>query len=90
MKTTRSNIRDWSFGTPFEPPLSRYQTIAACTPVVRGGNGHPAMMRIADLLAANILQASLETISGGSHFLPATHLSELAHLIDAHVRKSAG
>ncbi len=89
VKTTPSNIRDWSSGTPFEPPLSSYQTISARTLVVRGGNGHPAMMRIAELLTENIPHARLETISGGSHFLPATHPIELARLIDAHVHTSA-
>ncbi len=86
VKTTPSNIRDWSSGTAFEPPFSSYQQIAAHTLVVRGGNGHPAMLRIAEILAAAIPRARLETVAGGSHFLPATHPIELARLIDAHVK----
>jgi len=88
IKTTPSNIRDWSSGTAFEPPFSNYQQIAARTLVVRGGNGHPAMMRIAELLATAISRARLETMVGGGHFLPATHPIELARLVDAHVEAS--
>lgn len=85
VRTTPANIRDWSSGTPFEPPLSAYQQITAATLVVRGGDGHPAMMRIAEILAEVIPHGRLETIAGGSHFLPATNPAELARLLDAHV-----
>jgi pimeloyl-ACP methyl ester carboxylesterase len=88
IKTTSSNVRDWSSGTPFERPRSTYHEIAASTLVVRGGDSHPAMMRIAEMLAEYIPNASLATVAGGSHFLPATHPAELARLLDIHV--SAG
>jgi pimeloyl-ACP methyl ester carboxylesterase len=85
IRTTPANILDWSSGTPFEPPLSAYHQIAATTLVVRGGDGHPAMMRIAEILAEAIPHGRLETVAGGSHFLPATHPVELARLLEAHV-----
>lgn len=85
IKTTPANIRDWSSGTPFEPPPSAYHQITATTLVVRGGDGHPAMMRIAEILAEAIPHGRLETVAGGSHFLPATNPAELARLLDAHV-----
>jgi pimeloyl-ACP methyl ester carboxylesterase len=85
IRTTPANIRDWSSGTPFEPPTSAYQRIDVPTLVVRGGNGHPAMMRIAEILAEFIPQARLQTVVGGSHFLPATHPAELARLLDVHI-----
>jgi len=85
MKTTPANIRDWSSGTPFAPPLSALQEIAVATLVVRGGNGHPAMMHIAEILAEAIPHSRLETVAGGGHFLPATHPAELARLLEAHV-----
>jgi pimeloyl-ACP methyl ester carboxylesterase len=85
MRTTPANIRDWSSGTPFEPPIAVYQQIAATTLVVRGGDGHPAMMRLAEILAEVIPNARLETVAGGSHFLPATNPAELAALLEAHV-----
>ncbi len=85
IKTTPVNIRDWSSGTPFESPRSAYQQIAVSTLVVRGGDGHPAMMRIAEILTEFIPNARLQTVAGGSHFLPATHPAELARLLDIHV-----
>ncbi len=85
LATTPANMRDWSSGTPFEPPLSAYQQIAVPTLVVRGGDGHPAMMRIAEILAEAIPQGRLETIAGGGHFLPATHPAELARLLEVHL-----
>ena len=87
--TTASNIRDWSSGTAFEPPLADYGRIAVPTLIVRGGDGHVAMKRIAELLAAHVHNARLATIEGGSHFLPATHPAELAALIAAHVKAVA-
>lgn len=83
--TTSSNILDWASGTAFRPALADYSAIAVPTLVVRGGNGHPAMLRIAELLAARIPRATLTTIEGGRHFLPATHAAALANLIAAHV-----
>ena len=88
--TTASNIRDWSSGTAFEPPLSDYAKISAPTLVMRGGDGHPAMRRIAELLAATIPGAHMETIRGGSHFLPASHPADVVQLIKGHVAASAG
>ena len=83
--TTASNILDWSSGTAFRPALADYSAIAVPTLVIRGGDGHPAMLRIAELLAARIPRATLTTIEGGRHFLPATHAAALAHLIATHV-----
>lgn len=85
--TTPTNIRDWSAATAFEPTLDEYGKIAVPTLIIRGGKSHPAMMRIAELLAVHIHTASLVTIEGGSHFLPATHPTELAALIAAHLKR---
>lgn len=85
VKTTPANIRDWSSGTPFEHPRSTYQQITVSTLVVRGGDGHPSMMRIAELLTESIPNARLQTVAGGSHFLPATNPAELARLLDIHI-----
>jgi pimeloyl-ACP methyl ester carboxylesterase len=47
------------------------------------------MKRIASLLHQNLKNARIESIAGGSHFLPATHPNELAHLIQAHLSVAA-
>lgn len=84
--TTASNVRDWSSGTPFAPTLETYATISIPTHIVRGQDSHPAMVRIAELLAGHIPNASITTVRGGRHFLPATHAAELANLIDTHLQ----
>jgi len=83
--TTGSNILDWASATAFRPALADYSAIDMPTLVVRGGDGHPAMLRIAELLTASIPRATLTTIEGGRHFLPATHAAALARLIATHV-----
>jgi len=88
--TTASNILDWASGTAFRPVLADYSAIAVPTLVVRGGDGHPAMLRIAELLAARIPRATLVTIEGGRHFLPATHAAAIANLIATHVLSVSG
>lgn len=88
-KTTASNIRDWSSASSLEPPLAAYRALSTPTMVVRGGEGHPAAKRIAEILAGTIPNARLETIAGGSHFLPASHPVELARLVDGHIQANA-
>jgi pimeloyl-ACP methyl ester carboxylesterase len=83
--TTAVNLRDWSSGTPFEPSEEVLQSIHVPTTVVRGGNSHPGMRRIAELLHASIPRAQLVTIEGGSHFLPSSHPAEIAALTRQHV-----
>lgn len=83
--TTAVNVRDWSSGTPFEPSRETLRSIAIPTTVVRGGNGHPAMRRIAELLHESIPAADLVTIEGGSHFLPSSHAAEIATVVRQHV-----
>ncbi len=79
--TTAANVRDWSSGTPFEPSKKMLQSVDVPTTVVRGGNTHPAMRRIAELLHDSIPAARLVTIEGGSHFLPSSHPAEIAELV---------
>jgi pimeloyl-ACP methyl ester carboxylesterase len=88
ISTTPSNVRDWTSGMSFAPPLPDYSRIIAPTLVIRGAKSHPTMLRTAELLAGNIPDASLETIEGGSHFLPATHPTDLAELVIAQVSKT--
>ncbi len=83
--TTAVNIRDWSSGTPFEPSKETLRSIAIPTTVVRGGNGHPAMRRIAELLHDAIPASQFVTVDGGSHFLPSSHAPEIAAVIRQHV-----
>lgn len=83
--TTAVNVRDWTSGTPFEPSKKTLRSITIPTTLVRGGNGHPAMRKIAELLHDSIPSARLVTIEGGSHFLPSSHAAEIAAVIRQHV-----
>jgi pimeloyl-ACP methyl ester carboxylesterase len=85
IERTSTNVLDWSCGYAFRAPLADYAAISAPTLVVRGEEGHPGMRRIAELLRDAIPRASLVSIAGGTHFLPATHAPQLAKLIAAHV-----
>jgi pimeloyl-ACP methyl ester carboxylesterase len=79
--TTAVNVRDWSSGTPFEPSKETLKSIDVPTTVIRGGNSHPAMGRIAELLHESIPASQLVTVEGGSHFLPSSHPAEIAALV---------
>ncbi|MEO8299743.1 MAG: alpha/beta hydrolase [Burkholderiales bacterium] len=81
IKTTAVNVRDWSSGTPFEPSRDELQTLNLPTTLIRGGDTHPAMRRIAELLHDAIPESELVTIDGGSHFLPSTHPKEVAAVL---------
>ena len=84
--TTPTNIRDWTSASGFEPPLTEYGNLAVPTLIVQVQNSHPAMMKIAELLAMHLQNVDLAEIEGGSHFLPATHPGEVATLIAMHVK----
>lgn len=83
--TTPINVRDWTSGTPFEPSRQTLQSLDMPTTAVRGGDGHPAMRRIAALLHEAIPAAQLVTVEGGSHFLPSSHPAEIAALVRRHI-----
>ncbi len=81
IETTAVNVRDWTSGFRFEPTPETVASLHMPTTLVSGGNTHPAMRRIAELLHASIPRSTLVTIDGGSHFLPSSHPSEIAALI---------
>jgi ABC-type branched-subunit amino acid transport system permease subunit len=56
--------------------------------VVLGGESHPALHRANMLLSAHLRHASLATVAGAAHFIPATHPQELAGLIARHVARA--
>jgi pimeloyl-ACP methyl ester carboxylesterase len=84
--TTPANILDWQSG--FDPAPSDYAAVAAPTLILRGGDGHPALARVAELLCQSMPKASLATVAGAAHFMMATHPAEVARLIGEHVAKA--
>lgn len=88
--TTGVNVRDWTSGTPFEPPVETLQSLRLPTTIVRGATSHPAMLRIAGLLHELVPGSTMVTIGDGSHFLPTSHPAEIAELIRQQVRAKPG
>ena len=88
VETTPVNILDWAsaFGFPLSPAV--LAAIDVPTFVVKGGASHAAVQRANALLGSCINAADLATIDGAAHFMIATHASELAELISAHVHRA--
>ncbi|WP_439369689.1 alpha/beta fold hydrolase [Bradyrhizobium sp. DASA03120] len=83
--TTPTNLLDWSSAWDFDAPLAAYAGITAPSLFVRGERGHPVVKRVAEVLTNVVSRSSLVTVPGASHFMPATHASDVARLIRAHV-----
>jgi pimeloyl-ACP methyl ester carboxylesterase len=54
------------------------------TLVIKGGESHPAMQRVNEILSERMIQATLATIEGAAHFMIATHADEVARLVAQH------
>ena len=87
-RTTPVNIVDWASAYGF--PLSAASLAAIRMPVLvaRGSASHPAMQCANAILSECIDQAALVTIDGAAHFMIATHVTEVAHLIAQHVLRA--
>ena len=87
-ETTAVNILDWASAYAF--PLSAAALVAVDLPalVAWGGASHPAARRANALLGQSIPGATTATIDGAAHFMIATHPSEVARLIVAHITRA--
>ena len=83
--TTPTNLLDWSSAWSFDVPLAVYAGITAPSLLVRGERSHPVVQRVAEVLNDVISRSSLVTVPGASHFMIATHASDVARLIGEHV-----
>lgn len=88
VETTETNILDWSSVFAFEPPVTAYEGITLPSLAICGQDGHPAVKRIAEILAVILPRASLMTVPAASHFMISTHASEVAEMISTHVAKA--
>jgi pimeloyl-ACP methyl ester carboxylesterase len=85
--TTAVNILDWTSGMAFNPEIARHASITAPSLVIRGECGHPAVRRTAEILSGVLSKSWLVTVPNASHFMIATHASEVAKLIEEHVSR---
>jgi pimeloyl-ACP methyl ester carboxylesterase len=86
--TTPVNILDWETAFDYPLPAEALAQVEVPTLVVRGGESHPAMQRVNEILSERVIQATLATIEGASHFMIATHAVEVARLVARHVHRA--
>jgi pimeloyl-ACP methyl ester carboxylesterase len=86
--TTPVNILDWE--TAFDYPLTAevLAQVQVPTLVIRGGESHPAMQRVNEILSERMIQSTLTTIEGAAHFMIATHADEVARLVAQHAHRA--
>ena len=87
--TTSVNIRDWAsaYGFPLSPALLSAIDVPAL--VIWGANSHPAVRRANELLSRCLKGASRTVIDGAAHFMIATHVPEVAHVVGAHIDRAS-
>jgi pimeloyl-ACP methyl ester carboxylesterase len=86
--TTPVNILDWETAFDYSLPAEALAQVEVPTLVVRGGESHPAMQRVNEILSERMTQATLATIEDASHFMIATHAVEVARLVARHVHRA--
>jgi pimeloyl-ACP methyl ester carboxylesterase len=85
IRTTPTNILDWSAHWAFRTTLAEYASIKIPTLLVYGGETHAAMRNAAHILSRHIPAAKLAEVPLARHFLITTHPRECAALIEGHV-----
>lgn len=87
IETTAVNLRDWhsAFGFSLSPDMLAQIRIPCL--VAWGGNSHPAAQRANALLSASLKQCRSTAIPGATHFMIATHATEVAAALSSHVRE---
>ena len=86
--TTPVNILDWESASGYPLPAEALAHVQIPTLIVRGGESHPAMQRVNELLSESMSHATLATIEGAAHFMIATHVDEVARLLARHAHRA--
>lgn len=85
VQTTAANVLDWLSAYRDVAAPQDFARIGAPSLVIRGAHGHPAVQRGNELISHWLSNARLHTLPGASHFMIATHATEVARLVDEHV-----
>jgi pimeloyl-ACP methyl ester carboxylesterase len=88
VETMPVNILDWADAYGFPLSKALLATIRIPLLIVRGGASPQAVQRANALLGELSSNATLATIDGAAHFAIATHTSEIASRIAAHVHRA--
>ena len=86
--TTPVNILDWESAYAFAPTEAALVELQISTLVIRGGASHLAVQRANALLSECLGYAELATIDTATHFMIATHPTDVARLIARHVYRT--
>jgi len=86
--TTPVNILDWQSASRYLLSAETLAHLRIPTLVIRGGESHPAMQRVNELLSESMSPATLATIEGAAHFMIATHVDEVARLLAQHAHRA--
>jgi pimeloyl-ACP methyl ester carboxylesterase len=85
--TTPVNILDWASAYGFSLPEASLAALELPALVLCGGASHPAVRRANALLSQFMRSAALVTVEGASHFMIATHATQISQLIAEHVNQ---
>lgn len=88
IETTPVNILDWASAGAFPLSAASFAAVDLPTCVVRGGASPPAVQRANALISECLPGATLATIQGAAHFMIATHVNEVAHLLSEHFHRA--
>ena len=88
MATTPVNILDWETAFDYSLTAAALAQVAVLTLVIRGGESHPAMQRVNEILSERMIRSRLATIEGAAHFMIATHAVEVARLVAEHADRA--
>jgi len=86
--TTAANLMDWSCAYGFDLTPALLARVSAPALVAYGELSHPAPQRANELLGRRIPGGRVTVIPGAAHFMIATHASEVAELVAAHIDRT--
>jgi pimeloyl-ACP methyl ester carboxylesterase len=87
VSTTPVNLLDWACAYSFHVTRSSLSKVEVPTLVIKGGQSHPAMQRLNELLGQCIPDATVETIESAAHFMISTHAPQVARTVARHVQQ---
>jgi pimeloyl-ACP methyl ester carboxylesterase len=88
VESTPVNLLDWAGAYAFRPSLQSLSAIRTPTLVCVGALSHASVQRANEVIDEHVPGSALLRIDGASHFMIATHASEVARIIAAHTRSA--
>src|SRR5262249_53007275 len=86
IETTATHVLDMR--SESDPQLSAFANILLPSLIIGGESSPQSLRRVAEILTGAMANASLRTIPGAGHFMPATHPADVAERIGDHVSRT--